>query len=102
MARADLHVEVVYSPRAGEVDRVELLLAAGSTVLQALQASRLPERHPEVDLARQRVGVWGHLRLLQDVLREGDRVELYRPLQVDPKQARRLRARRQQPRRPPR
>ena len=95
MERASLRVEVVYSPRAGEVERVELRLAAGATVLQALRASGLLERHPEIDLTQQRVGVWGRTRSPAEPLHDGDRVELYRPLLVDPKQARRLRARRQ-------
>ena len=88
-----LRVVVAYSPRAGQVDEVSLSLQAGSTVADALQASGLMRRHPTLDLASLRIGVWGKLRQPADGLREGDRVELYRPLSVDPKEARRLRYR---------
>lgn len=96
MASAEwLRVEVAYSPRPGEVDLCELRLAPGATVLHALRESRLLERHPRIDLATQRVGVWGKARELSEPVRDGDRVEVYRPLLVDPKEARRQRYKRQ-------
>jgi uncharacterized protein len=88
-------VEVVYSPHAREVEVVPLDLADGATVLHALRESRLLERHPHIDLASAKVGVWGRVVALSQVLREGDRVEVYRPLTVDPKEARRQRYRKQ-------
>jgi putative ubiquitin-RnfH superfamily antitoxin RatB of RatAB toxin-antitoxin module len=88
-------VEVVYSPRAREVDVTALELADGATVLHALRESRLLERHPEIDVAQAKVGVWGRVAPLSQPLREGDRVEVYRPLIVDPKEARRQRYRKQ-------
>lgn len=95
MDRADpvLRVCVAYSPRAGEVEEVQLELPAGATVRDALNRSGLLQRHTEIDPAAPRTGVWGKLRGLEDVLRERDRVEIYRPLLVDPKEARRLRYR---------
>jgi putative ubiquitin-RnfH superfamily antitoxin RatB of RatAB toxin-antitoxin module len=90
-----LRVEVVYCPDPQRADVAELELPAGATVLQALRASGLLERHPGIDLTRQRCGVWGRLGGLDDVLKDGDRVELYRPLAVDPKEARRRRQHRQ-------
>ena len=86
-----LNVVVAYSPAARAVDVTRLSLPAGSTVLQALRESGLLERHAGIDLASQKIGVWGKLRAPDDLLRDGDRVELYRPLQVDPKEARRQR-----------
>ena len=86
-----LNVVVAYSPAAGQVEVCELSMPAGATVLQALQTSGLLLCYPGIDLASQKIGVWGKLRAPNDVLREGDRVELYRPLQVDPKDARRQR-----------
>ena len=88
-----LAVTVCYSPRAGEVDETRLSLPAGATVLDALAASGLPARYPQVDFSALKCGVWGKLRQPSDTLREHDRVEFYRPLQVDPKEARRLRYR---------
>lgn len=90
-----LTISVAYSPRAGEVDEVEVRLAAGARVADALKASGLLERHPQIDVAVQRVGVWGRVVALDTPLRERDRVEVYRALMVDPMEARRLRQRRQ-------
>jgi uncharacterized protein len=89
----EIAVVVAYSPAAGEVDHRRLSLPAAATVHDALKASGLLERHPEIDLQAQKVGVWGKLRALDAPLREGDRVEVYRPLKVDPKEARRQRYR---------
>ncbi len=103
MVRADrpgLRVEIAYSPAARVVDRVELCLAEPCTVGEALRRSGLLQRHPEIDLERQRIGVWGRPRRVDELLRDGDRVEVYRGLRVDPKEARRLRQRRQSARAP--
>jgi uncharacterized protein len=88
-------VEVVYSPQAGVVDRVPLELAPGTTALQALRASRLMERHPQIDPSVMSLGIWGRVCAPGTALREGDRLEIYRPLKVDPKEARRQRYRQQ-------
>jgi hypothetical protein len=91
MASAEIRVVVAYSPKPRVVDEVEVVLPAGATVLQALQASGVVERHPEIDPSQAKLGVWGKLRQPADVLRDADRVEVYRPLKVDPKEARRQR-----------
>jgi uncharacterized protein len=91
MAPAELRVSVVFSPRPREVDEVELLLPTGATVADALVASGMQARHPQVDFAALPVGIWGAFCERSDALRDRDRVELYRPLRVDPKEARRLR-----------
>lgn len=90
-----LAVTVVYSPRAGVVDEVQLALSAGATVLQALRASGLPQRWPEVDFEALPMGVWGKLRGPADPLRDRDRVEICRALMADPMEARRARQRKQ-------
>lgn len=87
----DLSVTVVYSPRAGTVDEVSLRLPSGASIEDAVLASGLPKRYSALDLATAAVGVWGALRALQNMLRDADRVEIYRPLVVDPKEARRRR-----------
>jgi putative ubiquitin-RnfH superfamily antitoxin RatB of RatAB toxin-antitoxin module len=84
-------VTVAYSPAAGQVDQVRLALPAGSTVAQAVAASGLTQRHPQA--AQLPAGVWGRKAEPDAVLRDQDRVEIYRPLQCDPKEARRLRYR---------
>lgn len=90
-----LRVEVVYSPRARHVETVALTLPGPCSLIQALRSSGLFERHPDLDPQDLRVGVWGRLRRLDDPVCDGDRMEVYRPLQVDPKEARRQRQRRQ-------
>jgi putative ubiquitin-RnfH superfamily antitoxin RatB of RatAB toxin-antitoxin module len=91
MGPAEVHVSVAFSPRAGVVDEVDLRLPAGSTVADALRASGMQARHPEHELSSLPVGLWGAFCRRDDVLRDRDRVELYRPLRVDPKEARRQR-----------
>ncbi len=88
-------VTLVYSPAAREVHEVALLLPVSSTVLQALQASGLLQSFPAIDLRDAHVGLWGRKASLAQCLRENDRIEIYRPLGVDPKVARRERFARQ-------
>lgn len=90
-----IRVTVLYSPAPRVTQEWQLVLAAGATVLQALEASGLHAAYPGADLRRAVVGVWGRKARLDQVLRERDRVEIYRPLKVDPKLARRERFRQQ-------
>ena len=83
---SDLRVEVAYSPAAGVVNRVALRLLVGSTVGDAVSKA-----FPGLALEGLVTGVWGKQRALSDTLRDQDRVEIYRPLRVDPKEARRQR-----------
>jgi putative ubiquitin-RnfH superfamily antitoxin RatB of RatAB toxin-antitoxin module len=85
-AASPLGIEVAYSHEAGAVTRVALKLPSGSSVHDAISQA-FPELMPESLV----VGVWGKLRALSDTLRDQDRVEIYRPLRVDPKEARRQR-----------
>lgn len=86
-----LSIEIVYAlPQKQEL--VSLKLPAGSTVQQAIEASGLMQKHPEIDLARNKVGVFGKLARLDTPLRAQDRVEIYRPLVADPKEVRKKRA----------
>lgn len=93
-AEDELRVELSFSPAPRRVLTMSLTLANGSRVADALQASGWLAEHglaPET----LRCGVWGRLQALDHPLRNGDRVELYRPLTVDPKEARRLRYKKQ-------
>ena len=78
-------------PGAQEVIEVEL--AEGATVAEALALSGLRERFPAIDFAAAQVGIWSRPCTRGTVLREGDRVEVYRELKADPKEMRRRRAR---------
>jgi hypothetical protein len=92
MASADeIDVDVVYAAPTRQFAK-KLSLPAGSSVEQAIRASGLLEELPGLDLARQRVGIFGEPVQLDDRLQGGERVEIYRPLLADPKEARRRRA----------
>lgn len=94
MASAEpLAIELTYSPAPGHVERWSLHLLAGSCVADAVRQSGVLAAHPELKLESLSVGVWGTLRALDHPLRDRDRVEVYRSLKVDPKEARRLRYR---------
>lgn len=88
-----MRIGVVYSPRAGEVDESFVELADGSSVIDAIHASGLATRHQDDDILKLSVGVWGRRCEPSQLLDVNDRVEVYRPLRVDPKEARRLRYR---------
>jgi putative ubiquitin-RnfH superfamily antitoxin RatB of RatAB toxin-antitoxin module len=83
-----LRVEVVYSPAPRTVRRRRLELAPGSTVADAVRARGVLADGVSADLA---FAVWGRLASADQTLRDRDRVEVCRPLTVDPKEARRLR-----------
>jgi putative ubiquitin-RnfH superfamily antitoxin RatB of RatAB toxin-antitoxin module len=84
-------VEVVYALR--NIQKViPLTLDGGATVKEAVERSGLLEEFPEIDLATNRVGIWGKLSKLDTPLRDKDRVEVFRPLIADPKEVRKQRA----------
>jgi len=91
-----LTVAVACSPADGRAEECRVVVPVGATLIDALRTSGVLQRHPHIDLARQAVGIWGRIRALDAPLKNGDRVEVYRPLQVDPKEARRRRQRLQQ------
>jgi putative ubiquitin-RnfH superfamily antitoxin RatB of RatAB toxin-antitoxin module len=87
---ARLSIEVCYAS-AGEQALIGVELPAGATLQQALDASGILRRFPQIDLSTQKVGVFGKLKPLDTVLADHDRVEIYRPLLVDPKVSRQRR-----------
>jgi putative ubiquitin-RnfH superfamily antitoxin RatB of RatAB toxin-antitoxin module len=89
---ASLRIEVVYALPESE-DAVQLTLSAGAKVRDAVLASGILERHPQIDLGRHKIGIYGKVVAASALLADGDRVEIYRPLLLDPKEARRRRAR---------
>jgi len=70
----------------------EIDCAQGATLGDAIKASGLLAAHPELNLAQLAVGVFSRPRALEEPVHDGDRIEIYRPLLVDPKEARRHRA----------
>ena len=86
-----IHVEVVYAtPQRQEVAGISL--PAGSTAGQAIEASGLLAKYPEIDLTRNKLGIYAKLAKIDTALRDRDRVEIYRPLIADPKEVRKQRA----------
>lgn len=86
-----IHVEVVYALQ-GRQEVVGVDLAAGSTVRQAIEASGLLPKYPEIDLGKNKLGIYAKLAKPDTELRDRDRVEIYRPLIADPKEVRKQRA----------
>lgn len=84
-------VEVCYALSEKQA-LVTVKLPLGSTLQQALEASGLLQKHPEIDLKKNKFGVFAKLSKVDSVLRDRDRVEIYRPLIADPKEVRKQRA----------
>lgn len=84
-------VRVCYATPAGEVWR-ELEVEQGATIEQAIRGCGILEAVPGIDLATHPVGIYAKKKALDTVLREHDRIEIYRPLIADPKETRRARA----------
>lgn len=87
----EIQVEVAYALPIQQVI-MPVKLAAESTVEEAITRSGILEKFPEIDLAQSKVGIFSKLTKLDTVLRDKDRVEIYRPLIADPKEVRRQRA----------
>jgi putative ubiquitin-RnfH superfamily antitoxin RatB of RatAB toxin-antitoxin module len=92
-------VEVVYALR-GEQALVALEVEEGTSAREAIERSGILKRYPEITLGRGHIGIFGKAVEPDSPLRNGDRVEIYRPLIADPKQARRARAERRKRARP--
>ncbi|MDE2272030.1 MAG: RnfH family protein [Xanthomonadaceae bacterium] len=87
-----IEVSVVYAePRRAL--RIDLKLPLGATLADAIERSGLRTAHPEIGIRADRLGIFSRKAAPDTVLRDGDRVEIYRPLLIDPKEARRQRAR---------
>lgn len=91
MSEALISVEVVYALPV-EQPILHVNLAEGATVEDAIRASGVLEAHPDIELAKNKVGIFSKLVKLDEKVRDRDRVEIYRPLIADPKEVRRKRA----------
>ena len=91
MAEAEITVEVAYA--RADVQRIYTLqVRVGTTVREAIERCDVLREFAEIDLNHHKVGIFGKVTKLDQILRASDRVEIYRPLIADPKQARKLRA----------
>ncbi|MBD1228865.1 RnfH family protein [Xenorhabdus griffiniae] len=90
---SEINIEVVYAlPERQYLRNVKV--PQGATVEQAIVASGLLTLRNDIDLAKNKVGIYSRPAKLTDTLEKGDRVEIYRPLVADPKEMRRKRAER--------
>lgn len=91
MNSSEIMVEVAYA-LPDEQLIVPVKVKAGITAEQAIQSSGILSKYPEIDLAINKIGIFGKLSKLDMPLRHLDRVEIYRPLIADPKEVRKQRA----------
>jgi hypothetical protein len=91
MANDDIHVEVCFiTPQKQFLEKLNV--HEGCTIQEAIMQSHLADEFPNVDFSSLKVGIYSKLKSLDTVLRDLDRIEIYRPLDVDPMVARRQRA----------
>ena len=87
-AMSEFEVEIVFaSPDRQLLETV--LVTAGATVLDVVMKSGLCEAFPEYEIDDLAIGIWGREVQRDQVVKENDRIEIYRPLQLDPREARR-------------
>jgi hypothetical protein len=86
-----IRVEVIY-PLPEKQEILSVVVPVGSTVRQAIEASGVLQKYPEIDLAKNKLGVFAKLAKAETLLRDRDRIEIYRPLIADPKEVRKQRA----------
>ena len=86
-----INIEVVYALPHEQI-LLKQAVPSGTTVAEAIQASGVLHKHPEIDLASNKLGIFGKLTKADTLLRDKDRIEIYRPLIADPKEVRRKRA----------
>src|SRR5574343_812224 len=86
-----MSVEVCYAT-SGKQEVVRVKLPEGATLQQGLEASGLLGKYPEIDIKKNKFGIWNKLSKLDAALRDKDRIEIYRPLIADPKEVRKQRA----------
>ena len=91
MTSATISVELVFALPDKQVLR-SITVSEGATVAEVIDEGKLPRDFPGLVLEDMQAGVWGRPVGRDHVVREGDRVELYRPLEMDPREARRLKA----------
>lgn len=88
-----IHVIVAYATLKKQIE-IPLNVEENCSVALAIQRSGILQLFPDIKLAEARVGIYSKKVALDDGLRDGDRIEIYRSLKIDPKQARLLRAKR--------
>lgn len=86
-----IQVEVAFARPDNQLI-IPLEVSPEATVEEVIRASGILDKFPEIDLAENKVGIFGKLTKMDNTLRDGDRIEIYRKLIADPKEVRRKRA----------
>jgi putative ubiquitin-RnfH superfamily antitoxin RatB of RatAB toxin-antitoxin module len=87
----NIKVELVYGlPQQQTL--LSLEVPEGNTVEQVIANSKITDKYTDIDLTVNKVGIWNKTCKLQDAVKDGDRIEIYRPLIADPKEVRKRRA----------
>jgi len=87
----NITIEVIYALTT-EQTLLKIQVAHGTTVGEAIKLSGILEKHPEIDVSKNKFGIYGKLSKVDTVMRDKDRIEIYRPIIADPKEVRRKRA----------
>ena len=87
-----ISIEIAYAGYENQMI-ISLEIAEGSTIKTAIELSGILTLFPEIDLEKQKIGIFSKPKKLLDKVNEGERIEIYRPLIIEPKEARRLKAR---------
>ena len=91
MSEGLMNIEVAYALPTKQ-SLVDVAIKEGATVEEVIQASNLLNEYPDIDLSSTKVGIWSRVVKLRDSVKDGDRIEIYRPLIADPKEIRKRRA----------
>ena len=91
MSDSTITIEITYALPTKQT-LISLTVVKGSTVQSAIDQSGLLQKYSDIDLTINRVGIWYKTTKLDTILKQGDRIEIYRPLIADPKEVRKLRA----------
>lgn len=82
-----ISIEITYLTPHKQIS-IELSVPQNTTLFEAIKNTQLLQQFPEIDLSKNKVGIFGKIMPLETPLKEGDRIEIYRPLLIDPKQKR--------------
>lgn len=85
-------VEIIYASDAITVFRTCIDFTQAMTIQAVIEQSGVMQAHPELENMDFKVGIYAQTKTMDDIVNDGDRVEIYRPLTIDPKDARRIRA----------
>jgi len=88
-----INIEIAYALPTKQT-LLSLAVVDGATIEEAIELSEIKQLHPEIDLKINKVGVWSKTCKLAQRAKDGDRIEIYRPLIADPKEVRKRRAER--------